>query len=69
MASGGYEENLALSESGILPQDDQPEDEAIRCLKKRRCFTAEGSVIVPHEKYTPSLAEFYKLEHRVGRVS
>lgn len=38
-------------------------------MKKRRCFTAEGSVIVPHEKYTPSLAEFYKLEHRVGRVS
>ena len=32
------------SEPRILLQDDQPEDELIRCLKRRHYFTAEGIV-------------------------
>ena len=62
---GGF----TLSESGILPQDDQPEDEAVRCLKKRHYFTKEGIVIMPHERYIPALVELYGLEKRTGKAT
>ena len=32
---------FVLSEPEILPRDDQPEDEAIPCLKKRRYLPQE----------------------------
>ena len=60
---------FVLSESGILPKAGQQEDEPVRCLKKRHYFTANGIVIMPHEKYIPSLMELYKLEHRGGRAT
>ena len=54
---------FVLSESGILPKGEQPEDEPVRCLKKRHYFTSNG-ISMPHEKYIPSLMELYKLERR-----
>lgn len=60
---------FTLSESGILPKDGQSEEEPVRCLKKRHFFTSSGLVIMPHEKYIPSLVELYHLENRSGRAT
>ena len=51
------------------PADDQPEDEAVRCLKKRHYFTKAGIVIMPHERYIPALVELYGLENRTGKAT
>ena len=58
---------FALSESGILPWEDQPPEEAVRCLKKKHFFTKDGLVVMPHERYVPGLLELYNLTHRSCR--
>ena len=62
-------DEFTLSESGILPRADQSEEEAVRCLKKRRYFTKDGIVIMPHEKYIPALVELYGLEKKAGKAT
>ena len=66
--SGVMKEKFVLSESGVLPVDGQLEEEAVRCLKKRHFFAKEGLVVMPHEKYVPSLLELY-LERRAGKAT
>ena len=62
-------EKFVISESGIRPVEGQAEDQAVRCLKKRRFFTSNGIVIMPHEKYIPSLLQLYQLEKRAGKAT
>ena len=62
-------DKFVISALGVLPQPGQAEDEPIRCLKKKHYFTAEGIVVVPHEKYAPSLVELYPLTHRAGKAT
>ena len=62
---------FVISESGILPQAGQAEDDPARCLKKRHFFMAEaeGIVVLPREKYVPSLVELYHLSLRAGKAT
>ena len=53
----------------LQPREGQPEEEPVRCLKKRHYFTSSGVAIMPHEKYIPNLVELYHLEHRLGRAT
>ena len=58
-------ERFEISEGGIFPTVNPKEP--VRFLKRRRFFTADGIVIMPHERYIKGLVAMYELQNRRGK--
>ena len=58
---GEIEKRFTISSGDVVPSPHQDPREPVRFLKKRCCFTTNGVLIAPHERYVDELVKLYDL--------